>query len=122
MNDLKYLTHTGDPDTSRTAALQLDAQGRQSLKEAIITLLEAKPRTDDELVAAYASHAEMNRWPLIADLHSVKRRRSELVHVHGVVRDSGQRRLSNQGRKSVVWELIGPAEEARKTIALRGAA
>lgn len=122
MNDLERLSHTGDPDTSHMAALQLDAQGRQSLKEAIITLLDEKPRTDDELASAYRTRAEVNQWPLIRDLHSIARRRSELVHTHGVVIDSEKRRPSNMGRSAVVWQLSVPAEEAKKAVRMRGAA
>lgn len=122
MNEVRRLSHSADPETSTTAALHLDPQGRLSLKEAIITLLDERPRTGDELIAAYASHAEQNRWPLIADLHSVKRRLSELHTTHHVVRESGETRESRMGRQATVWELAVPADEARIIVAMRGAA
>lgn len=122
MSDLRRLSHATDPETSSTAAVRLDPQGRLSLKEAIITLLDERPRTGDELIAAYASHAEQNRWPLIADLHSVKRRLSELHTTHHVVRESGETRESRMGRKATVWELAVPAWEARLVVAMKGTA
>ena len=119
MNDLRRLSHTGDPETSNTAALKLDAEGRQSLKQAIITLLDEKPRTDDELVAAYRGRAEKSRWPLIQDMHSIARRRSELVHTHHVVVDTGERRMSNMKRPAVVWGLAVSAEFASMVVTSR---
>lgn len=116
------LSHSGDPETSTTAALQLDAQGRLSLKEAIITLLDERPRTGDELIGAYTARAEVNGWPLIADLHSVKRRLSELHTIHHVVKESGDTRPSNHGKAATVWALSTPAEEARIIVRMRGAA
>lgn len=117
----KRLSHAGDPWTSADAAIQLGPEARATLKDALITLLAEKPRTDDELVAAYTSHAETNRWPLLADLHSVKRRRSELHTIHHVVQPTGETRPSRMGRKSVVWELAVPEEHARIIVAMRGA-
>jgi hypothetical protein len=122
VSDIRHLSHRTDPETSSTAALQLDAQGRASLKEALIDLLAEKPRTDDELAAVYRHRAEVNGWPLILDLHSVARRRSELVHKHDVVRDSGDRRLSNMGRKAVVWELTETPDDAKAIIRMKDAA
>lgn len=118
MNDLTRLAHAGDPETSHLAAAQLDPEGRVSLKQAIVALLDERPRTGDELIAAYATQAEIHLWPLVADLHSVKRRLSELHKLHHVVRESGETRLSRLGRKSTVWELAVPAEEARLVVAM----
>lgn len=122
MTDPTPLTHQNDPDTSTTAVIRLDAEGRRSLKQAIITLLDERERTDDELAAAYRARAESERWPLVMDLHSIARRRSELVHIHGIARDSGARRLSNMGRKAAVWTLSVPVDEARAIVAMQGSA
>lgn len=120
--NINAMSHTHDPETSRLAAVKLDPEGRESLKQAIIALLDEHPRTGDELIAAYASHAEVNRWPLIADLHSVKRRLSELHTVHHVVRESGETRESRMGRQATVWELAVPASEARVIVSMGSAA
>jgi hypothetical protein len=122
VNDLRYLSHTGDPDTSNTAALQLNAQGRQSLKEALIELLDERPRTGDELTAAYFHQAEFRRWPQFSDRHSVKRRLSDLHTIHHVIKESGETRPSNLGKRATVWMLAVPANEARLIVAMRGAA
>lgn len=122
MNELRRLSHTGDPETSNTAALQLDAQGRQSLKQAIITLLDEKPRTGDELTAAYFHCAEFMRWPQFTDRHNVKRRLSELHATHHVIRESGATRESLLGKQATVWELAVPVDEARVIVAMRRAA
>jgi hypothetical protein len=122
MTDLRRLSHTGDPETSTTAALKLDAEGRQSLKEALITLLDEKPRTGDELTAAYFHQAEFRHWPQFSDRHNVKRRLSELHATHHVIRESGTTRESLLGKQATVWELSVPVDEARVIVAMRRAA
>jgi hypothetical protein len=107
------LAHTGDPDTSHTAVIRLDPQARLNLKEALLTLLDGHPMTDDELTAAYVSEAEAQKVPPLMDLHSVKRRRSELHTRHHVVMDTGLRRPSLHRKPSVVWALRMPVDEAR---------
>jgi len=122
MNDLRHLSHAGDPETSTTAALKLDAEGRQSLKEALIILLDEKPRTGDEPIAAYFHQAEFKRWPIFSDRHNVKRRLSELHTTHHVIRESGRTRPSSQGKQATVWELAVPTDKARVIVAMRRAA
>lgn len=116
------LAHAADPWTSENAAIQLDASAKLALKLAIITLLDEHPRTADETTRAYVSNAEVNRWPLLVDLHNVKRRMSELHTLHRVTRKSGVTRPSAMGRPTVVWELAVPAVEARTIVAIGGMA
>jgi hypothetical protein len=122
MTDPRRITHRHDPDTSTTSAVELDAEGRQTLKEALIALLDEQPRTGDELTAAYFHHAEMRQWPQFSDRHSVKRRLSDLHTIHHVIKESGQTRRSNLGKRATVWELAVPADEARLIVAMKGAA
>lgn len=114
--DITHLSHRGDPETSGLASARLDPNQLSSLKDALIDLLAERPRTGDELTAAYFHRAERERWPLFEDRHNVKRRLSELVHKHHVVRDSGDRRMSARGRKSVVWRLTVAADDAKVTV------
>jgi len=116
------LAHNGDPQTSHDAVVQLDPVGRATLKDALLVLLDERPRTGDELTSAYAGQAEFRRWPTYMDLHNVKRRLSELHTRHHVIRESGETRPSRLGRKAVVWELAVPLEEARIVVAMKDAA
>ena|SRR5690606_17126996 len=111
--DIAHLSHRSDPETSVLASAKLDPHQMTTLKDALIDLLAERPRTADEITFAYFHRAETEQWPLFEDRHNVKRRLSELVHKHGVARDSGERRLSARGRKSVVWKLTVPADYAK---------
>lgn len=122
MTDTRLITHVHDPETSKTAAAQLDAEGRQSMKEALIELLDERPRTGDELTAAYFHKAEVRGWPFKTDRHNVKRRLSDLHVIHHVIKDSGQTRPSNLGKRATVWKLAVPAEYARLIVAMKGTA
>ncbi len=110
---VKGLSHSGDPLTSGLAVIQLDPEGRASLKDALLLMLGEKPMTADELTSAYVSRAETNQWPIYVDHHNVKRRLSELHTKHHVIRESGETRPSRMGRASTVWTLSVPLEEAR---------
>lgn len=120
--NLKAMSHTGDPETSHLAAIELYPDDSTKLRDALMLLLDEKPRTADELTAAYFHQAEFKRWPLIDDSHNVKRRLSELHTRFHVIRESGDRRPSRRGRASTVWELAVPVDEARRIGAMRGAA
>lgn len=109
----RTMSHTHDPETSSLAAVQLDKHASARLKDALLILLDEKPRTADELTSVYFHQAEFKRWPLIQDAHNVKRRLSELHSKHHVIRESGDRRPSRLGKASTVWELSVPVEEAR---------
>ena len=111
--NINAMSHTHDPETSSLAAVRLDKHASARLKDALLVLLDEKPRTADELTAVYFHQAEMHRWPLLDDAHNVKRRLSELHSRHHVIRESGDRRPSRLGKASTVWELSVPVEEAR---------
>ena len=115
------LAHNGDPQTSHDAVIQLDPEGRSTLKDELLVLLDERPRTGDELTAAYAHQAEFRRWPTYLDMHNVKRRLSELHTRHHVIRESGETRPSRLGRNAVVWELAVPLDEARTIVAMKEA-
>lgn len=114
----RTMSHTHDPETSTIAAVQLDKHASGRLKDALLILLDEKPRTADELTAVYMYTAEFHRWPIFLDSHNIKRRLSELHSKHHVIRESGDRRPSRLGKASTVWTLSVPAEEARTIVGL----
>lgn len=115
--NINTMSHSGDPETSRLAAIQIDPHASAQLKDALLILLDEKPRTADELTSVYYHQAEFRRWPQMADTHNVKRRLSELHSKHHVIRESGEKRPSRLGKASVVWQLAVPVEEARVIVA-----
>lgn len=116
---MTILAHSTDPTTSHHAAVTLDHEGRQTLKDALLQLLAEHPRTGDELTRAYYANAERNLWPLFTDHHNVKRRLSELHTIHHVIRPTSERRPSQLGKPATVWELTVPLDEARVIVAAR---
>lgn len=113
----RAMSHSHDPLTSDLAAVQLDKHASARLKDALLLLLDEKPRTADELTAVYSHQAEFRRWPTFLDLHNVKRRLSDLHAKHHVIKESGEKRPSRLGKASIVWELAVPIEEARLIVA-----
>lgn len=94
--ELFPLARAGDPDTSRQAAQSVT---RGMLEKRILAQMGLHgPMTDDELCTC----------PWLRHYHppTVKTARSRLSRA-GLLVDSGERRLSNRGRKSVVWRLEG---------------
>lgn len=112
----RTMSHTSDPMTSSDAAAQVNPHDTLRLKLALIDMLDRKPRTGDELLTDYAYIYEICGWPLIADVHNIKRRLSELHKRHGVIRESGLTRPSRMGRAATVWELAISADEARAVV------
>lgn len=120
----KAMSHTHDPETSTIAARKVSQRRSARVRRAIVHLLAEKPRTDDELVAAYRSRAETERWPLLPVMHEVKRRRSDMHTRFHVVKpstdDYGNKttRPSTEGNPSTVWTLAVPADQARQIVGL----
>ena len=115
--NINAMSHTNDPATSSIAARRVSRERSARVRKAIVKLLAEKPRTDDELVKAYRSHAETERWPLLPHLHEVKRRRSDMHTPFHVVRPmtiAGVKvtRPSDDNNPSTVWELAVPADAA----------
>lgn len=112
------LAHTDDPWTSHNAAATLDPARRRLLKDRIIILLDAwGPMTGDEIIARYQDSVQRLPWPGLEDPHNIKRRLSELVRHHGVVRSTGDHRLSSHGKPALVWELAVAVDVARAAVA-----
>ena len=122
MTDPKLITHEHDPETSTTAAVDIDEKVLRTLKQALIVLLDEKPRTGDELTAAYFHRAGREGWPLYTDRHNIKRRLSDLHAIHHVIKESGKTRPSNLGKPATVWELAVPTNTARLIVAMKGTA
>jgi hypothetical protein len=89
-----------DPETSKQAADSIPLERLTRTQELVIYGLSTHgPATDEELISVFRS-----RWPgsRISD-QSICSRRAELVR-KGLVRDSGNRRRTQHGQRSVVWE------------------
>ncbi len=115
---LNELSHVDDPTTSSIAAVKLNPNDTLRIKFAIVALLAEKPRTADELIQQYRARAERERWPLISDLHNVKRRLSTMHTKHRVIAPTGEHRTGDYGRPVTVWELTMVPDAARVAIAM----
>ncbi len=81
-------------DTSIEAAGSYSAATAQRTRSAVLTQITRRPSTDEEIATALSMEG-----------NSVRPRRIELVE-RGLVRDSGDRRLTKAKRNAIVWELI----------------
>lgn len=87
-----------DPNTSWEAAASVT---NVTETQQHILLILTIPMTDDELIDAFDAMAGSNGWKL-ASPSGIRSRRAELVAL-GLVKDTGERRKSWSGRKSIVW-------------------
>lgn len=90
-----------DPTTSYEAAASVD-----NMTETQFHILQCLvfPKTDDELIEIFDAMAGSNGWKL-ASPSGIRSRRAELV-AKGLVVDSGERRKSWSGRRSIVWKTV----------------
>lgn len=96
---VKESVRRNDPDTSWEAALSITPEKRISLYRNIYETLSRDAMTDDEISLALR----------IRSIHhsgsGLRTRRSELVRA-GWVRATSEKRLSDNGHPSTVWEAI----------------
>lgn len=97
------LAHTGDPDTSHTAAAALNKEDQSRMKAAILYLLDVRPVPVHQLTGDYFALRELKQWPA-AKPDSVAKRLSELVKAERVV-DTGKRVPGLYGRPVAVWAV-----------------
>lgn len=91
------------PATSHAAAASVKNISEVQ-KVILLHLRYFQDLTDEELIASYRRSEKVNeRIPKASD-SGLRSRRAELVRL-GKVKDSGQRRKTASGRKSIVWEL-----------------
>ena len=95
----KELVRRRDPGTSWDAALSITPEKRQELYRILYALLSKHSLTDDEIRHQF----EANNYPHSAS--GLRSRRAELVAA-GWVRDSGNKRVSENGHPSTVWEAL----------------
>lgn len=88
-----HLSRSTDPQTSKEAAKVVS---RGKVREEILSLLEKGSLTDQQIIA---------RLGVKASESGVRTRRSELVKA-GLVYDTGERRLTDTGRRSIAWGLV----------------
>lgn len=117
----RTMSHTSDPETSTIAAKRVSRYRSARVRGAIVDLLAESPRTHDELIASYAGLAIMNNWPLLAHMHEVKRRCSDMhtrFHVVKPLVIDGVKitRPSADNNPSTVWTLAVPIDEARQAV------
>lgn len=79
-------------DTSVEAAGAMSNARAESIRLEVLARLRQEPRTDQELAQILGIHE-----------NTIRPRRVELVD-KGMVRDSGERRLTKARRKAIVWE------------------
>lgn len=81
-----------DPDTSKAAAQSVNTK---TLGQLVVSALkEVGPMTTEELAAV-----------LQETVVTISPRMRPLVNL-GLVRDSGQTRANNSGRKAILWEAV----------------
>ena len=95
----KELVRRRDPGTSWDAALSITPEKRQELYRILYALLSKHSLTDDEIRPRF----EATNYPHSAS--GLRSRRAELVAA-GWVRDSGNKRVSENGHPSTVWEAL----------------
>lgn len=91
---VSHLSRSTDPQTSKEAAKGVS---NVLVREAVLSLLEKGPLTDQQIIA---------RLGVKASESGIRTRRSELVK-SGLVYDTGERRRTDTGRRSIVWGLVG---------------
>lgn len=89
--DAFKLHHTDDPETSRTAAINLSGTRTEQVMHIVVDLLDQRgPMTPAELEHYYFDHRERELWPLVA-FYSIHRRVSQMKRQVGVLRAVGRR-------------------------------
>jgi hypothetical protein len=96
--DPHHLARPSDPETSHEAAKSLRQVKITETRQRILNLLKASSEglTDGE-IASYLGN--------VASLSGLRTRRAELV-AGGYVVDSGARRQTPAGRRSIVWRAV----------------
>lgn len=94
------VARTGDPSTSWDAARSVDLSRRTRTQREILGILGAHGPLTDEEIAGYAAARGSLTSP-----SGLRTRRAELVD-RGAVVDTGQRRLTQAGRRTIVWGLL----------------
>lgn len=93
-SDRRYARRT-DPDTAHEAAAAVNVTDSE---ERVLTSLRVRgPSTSYEVAAHYGRPVEQ-----------VSPAFRPLVR-KGLIRDSGERKLADTGRRRIVWELVGGA-------------
>lgn len=99
-DDLFAHARRTDPDTSHSAAASV--KNITTAHSQILGVLRGMgPLTDEQIY----QHMRLDLLAKISE-SGCRSRRSELVNM-AMVRDSGERRLTKAGRKSIVWAING---------------
>lgn len=89
--DAFKLHHRDDPDTSRTAAINLSGTATERVMHAVVDILDTHgPMTAAELERHYFQHQQVNDWPVVA-FYSIHRRVSQMKKHVGVLIAVGRR-------------------------------
>jgi hypothetical protein len=95
-----------DPNTSHEAASKVS--NVEQVRSAIYVILSANPNglTDGQIERIYEKARPELRWPF-ASSSGLRTRRSELVEM-GQVEHSGEYKLTESGRRTIVWKSKNP--------------
>lgn len=93
-------TRAGGQQTSRAAAERAFNKVRESQKEVLWIFSAAIRLTDKELVAIAGPDFKVHQSE-----SGLRTRRSELV-AKGKIRDSGETKVHNGGRRHIIWEIV----------------
>lgn len=93
-----------DPGTSHAAAATV--RGVTETREHILEVLAYLDQgaTDEQIAEVYDQRVRAGAWRPVSP-SGLRTRRAELVDL-GMVRDSGRTRLTESGRRSVVWARV----------------
>jgi hypothetical protein len=104
--DAFKLAHRDDPETSRTAAINLSGTATESVMHAVVGILAQRgPMTPAELERHYFQHQATQGWPQVA-FYSIHRRVSQMKKQVGILRAVGRR----DGAE--VLDLVDDAQQA----------
>lgn len=97
------LAHRSDPETSFTAAEELNMSAKDHIKAIILEELAEEPMAAFQLTDLYFELRAKFGWP-DCKTDGIAKRLSELHNEHRV-QDSGRRVMSPYGRPAVVWQV-----------------
>lgn len=110
------LFHLDDPDTSRTAAINLDGTATEQVCHAIIDLLDERGALAAwELERVYFDIRTRRGWPVVA-FYSIHRRCSQMKKQIGVLRGTGTRTNPPGGKAAEVLGLSMHPTQAHATV------
>lgn len=103
---LRKMSHTTDPGTSFLASAKTIKKATAKEKEVLAVFAEIYPEgiSDGKLAVKMGVKSTVSG-------NSAVKRRSSLTRTKGLIRDSGEREINEDGNEVVVWVLAYPPKE-----------